>query len=182
MAEGKFEKVAEDHPNRCQHNIPAQGQCRNKAVEGGTNCEAHGGPMQRRSTEVKNMQNYRLAKAQLQQKIDGFASSSGIKSLRDEIAILRMLMQEHLDKCSDETDLLLKSHTISELVSKISTVVTACHKLEANMGQHLDKQAILQFATEVITVVSSTLDGDEEKINTIANGIMKVVGRIGESE
>lgn len=173
-------KVAEDDPTRCQHIIASKGQCRNKSVVDGDRCIAHGGPMQTKSAEVKRLNNYRIANAQVQQQLSEFANSSGIKSLRDEVAILRMLMQDQLDKCKDSTELMLRSQSISDLVLKITTVVTSCHKLEANMGQHLDKTAILQFATEVINIVGTALEGQEDKIDEIASGILSVVGRIGE--
>jgi hypothetical protein len=88
-------------------------------------------------------------------------------------------MEDRLNRCEDEADLLLQSHTISDLVMKIDKVVKSCHQLEGSMGQLLDKQAILQFASEVIGVISIALEGQEDKISEIADGIVTIVGRIG---
>lgn len=145
-----------DAPNRCQAVTP-QGQCMNKAVEGCTNCLAHGGAKQRDLNAKEAMKNYRLTKAEWTEKAHSLARSSNIKSLRDEIALLRVLMQEHLDACRTSADLLLKSHIISDLVLKIDKVVSSCHKLETSLGQTLDKAQILHLSSLIIDRIGSAL-------------------------
>lgn len=176
-----FERCETDDPNRCQA-VNKQGQCLNKAVElpnggYGTQCLAHGGNKQQESDRQSSYRNYKLTKwhARLQRHSD----SEHLKSLRDEIGILRILMEERLERCKDAHDLILQSGPISDLVMKIERTVTACHKLEGSMGQLLDKQAILQFANEVITVVTNNVT-DEQQIDLVAEGILQLIGRIGE--
>jgi len=149
----------------------------NLALEGCTFCICHGGSTQRNAQKKQHESNYRLTKwqARLEQK----ASATGIKSLRDEVGILRMLLEEQLNKCEDTTDLLIHSGRISDLAMKLEKLVASCHKLEGSMGDLLDKTAILQFASEIVESVSDELKGDEKKINAIANKIMAAVGRIG---
>jgi len=174
MAEG-FEKItSDDDPERCQA-ITAYGQCLNKAVPGGKNCLAHGGNKQLEKQRKESLRNYQLGK--FQAALEKQATSPNIKCLRDEIAILRILMQEKFNKCNDATDLILQSGPISDLVLKIDKVVTSCHKLEGSMGQLLDKTAILQFANEVIKIIAVELEGEEVKLNKIADQILKIVGR-----
>ena len=81
-------------------------------------------------------------------------------------------MEERLNKCSDATDLILQSGPISDLVMKIEKVVASCHKLEGQMGTLLDKQAILQFAQAVISIIASELEGQEAIIDAIATKIL----------
>ena len=175
----KIIKVAEDDPRRCQATNTQYGQCMNKAVDGSDYCICHGGAhaIKRRNREA--MRNYVLTKWQA--KLDQHRDAPDVKSLRDEIAILRMLMQERLEHCSTELDLILQSGPISDLVMKIDKVVNSCHKLEGSLGQLLDKQAILQFANEVITVITEHLD-EPEKIDQISTGILEIVGRIGKDD
>ena len=173
-----------DDPNRCQAVIPQSGQCCNKAVkteEGkyGQYCLAHGGNRFVQSEKNRATRNYRLDR--FKDRLNRHATSDGIKDLRDEIGILRMCMEERLNHCKDNTDLILQSGPISDLVLKIEKVVTSCHKLEGQMGQVLDKSAILQFASEVIDIVGATVTNDSE-IEIIGNKIMEAVGRIGTNE
>lgn len=97
-------KVEPDDPNRCQSTSTQYGQCMNKAIEGSDFCICHGGAaaINRRNKEA--MRNYSLTKWQA--KLDQHRDAPNIKSLRDEVAILRMLMQERLEKCSTELDLI----------------------------------------------------------------------------
>lgn len=169
-------------PHRCQAMTRAQGQCTNKGVKlddgyGGF-CRVHGGNKTQQAHEAKKARNYRLTKFQAQ--LERQSDSSAIKSLREEIGILRMLMEEKLNRCTDMAGLLLESQQISDLVLKIEKLVVSCHRLEGSMGQTLDKQAILQFASEIITIIGTRLEGQEEVIEKIANDIVAVVGRIGD--
>ena len=168
----------EDDPERCQA-VNAVGQCINKAMPGCTNCKAHGGAGQTNNLEKTGLRNYRLLK--FQARMGEFATSPDIKSLRDEIAILRMLLEETINKCRDSKDLILKSSVISDLIMKVDKTVTSCHKMEGSMGKLLDKSAILQFASEVINIISENVV-EEDVMAKISDDILKVVGRIGERE
>jgi len=164
----------EDDPNRCQA-VNSQGQCNNKAVPGGENCMAHGGNKQVNKVEADSIRNYRLIKWQA--KLSSKVNSPGIKSLRDEIGILRMVLEERLNQCEDASGLMIMSHTISDLVVKIEKLVSSCHKLEGSMGNLLDKQSILQFAAEIITIITEVLGKDSDKVSLIADRIIGLIGK-----
>jgi len=170
-----IEKVEADDPNRCQATT-SKGQCLNKAHEHSNFCLAHGGNKGAEAAEAASVRNYQLAK--FQAKLDRHAASPSIKSLRDEVGILRMLMEEQLNRCKDSHDLVVQSASISDLVMKIDKLVTSCHKLEGSLGQLLDKQVILQFANETITLIANVLKGEDNKIREIADGITGIIGRL----
>lgn len=178
MAENVLRMDGEDDPERCQ-GVTSQGQCSNKAVEGSQFCIAHGGNQAVAKLQKDSLRNYRLTKWKA--RIQRQSESPGIKSLREEIGILRMLMEERLNSLQSETDLLLQSQQISELVMKINVVVKNCHALEGSMGQLLDKQAILQFAGRIIDIIAVEV-ADESKIESIADKIMSALGDFGDSE
>ena len=173
-----------EHPDRCSQVIKNQGQCLNlgyKKPDGSRagRCLAHGGNLEVHNERQKQLSNYRLTKwqARLQEK----SSSDHIKSLRDEVGVLRMVLEDRLNQCQDNMDLILHSQAISDLVIKIEKVVTSCHKLEGSMGQLLDKQAVLQFAQIVISIITDVLT-DEQAIDAIASRILQTVSAIGTDE
>lgn len=149
-----------DSPHRCQ-GIGAQGsQCLNQAMiiaEGrfAKYCSMHGGVAEAKKEESRSKDMYRLAK--WGSRIGSLSEHSQVKGLRNEIGILRMVLEERLNKCNDNDELMLASNVISDLVSKIERVVTSCHKLEASMGQLLDKQQIIVFAESIIKVISESV-------------------------
>ena len=133
----------------------------------------HGGNKQIQSQAMKGLRNYRLTK--FKGSVDHHINSSGLKTLRDEIAILRVILEERLNSCSDTTELIMYSGPISELVMKIEKIVVSCNKLEQSMSMVLDKQALLQFASETVRVISEELgevDNAEMIMEKIADRII----------
>lgn len=166
-------KVSEpDDPNRCQA-VCADGQCPNKAVPNCANCMIHGGNKQANKLEKDSTDMYRVSI--FKSRLDHHKNNDEVKSLSNEVAILRMLMEEKLRTCTDDTQLMLAAASIGDLVMKIDKVVVSCHKLEKNLGRHLDKSALLQFAGEVVSLISETVTNKEE-IKAVADGIMKIIG------
>ena len=168
-----IKRAEPDSPHRCQAMEARGGQCMNQAMlisEGkyAKYCSIHGGTSEIRSEEKKSSNMYRLAK--YGSRIGEFASHTQVKGLRDEIGILRMLLEERLNKCQDNDELLLSSNVLSDLVMKIQSVVSSCHKLEASMGQLLDKQQLIQFAESIITVICSEIT-DPDMLAKLANKI-----------
>ena len=166
-------------PRRCQA-VTAHGQCSHLSVEGGHNCIAHGGIRTIEAQQKEKYNNYLLNTWQAS--IDSKKRSPELKSLRDEIAILRMLLEARLNQCTTAPDLMLHSSAISDMAMKIEKTVQSCHKLEQKMGAVLDKQQILDFASQVISIVSLVLDGHPEKIEQISNRILEAIGQLGEAE
>ena len=181
-------KTYAEDPHRCQA-ISRDGQCPNQAVI--ISSDDNGKPLTfssfciRHATTTHDMpaqeslRNYRLTKFKAQ--LDRHATSPQIKNVRDEIGILRMVLEEKLNYCKDTTDLILQSGAISDIVLKIEKLVTSCHKLEGSMNQLLDKQAILQFASEMISVIAEEVT-DTAVMDRVTNKLMTIVGRIGLNE
>lgn len=156
-----------DDKDRCQA-TGSQGQCPYKAIPGYPNCPRHG--ISHVKADEKNKANqYRIQV--WQQRMNEFAESGDVKSLRDEIGILRLLMEETLNKCSDTTTLLIYQSKISDLAMKIEKLVSSCHRLEAKMGMLLDKSAALRLAGQIVEIISSEIS-DADAIDRISNGII----------
>jgi len=171
MREVKLVRADEDDPNRCQ-GITKTGQCPYLADAGLNFCAMHKG-MSDTIARNNNIRNYRLTKfkAEIEQKAD----SSSIKSLREEIGITRQLLETIINRCEDETDLMIHSNKISDIVLKIEKLVSSCHRLEKSTGQLLDKSAIIQVAAMFVEIVSEFVSDEDQAeisqrlINVIQN-------------
>jgi len=172
-------RAAPDDPNRCQ-GVCSYGQCPNLAVLGGTVCRIHGGAGQQRSVERKSLRNYRIGIYQA--RLERFADSDIIKSLREEIGLLRILVETRFASCKTDMDLMLQSGPIADLIMKVEKTVTSCHSMEDKLKQVLDKQALIQFAGEVVGIVGEALPDAPDKIDTISNGILALIGRLSSEE
>lgn len=162
-------------PNRCQQVIPNIGQCRNQAVEGGVKCLAHGGHKELESQRAVSLRIFRLG--QWQARADEFNSHPNIKSLREEVGILRILLEERFAHCKSSTDLMLQAGPISDLVLKIEKVVASCHRLESAMGEHLEKGQLMIFAGEIVNIIAEVIGDDQEKLDLISTRILGLIGK-----
>ena len=159
---------------RCEATI-VNGQCRN-IKEGGTNfCFLHGANKGIAKANSEIQRNYRLGR--WQERINQLADNDQIKSLREEVGILRMMMEEILTKCEDSTDLLLYSSRISDLAMKIERLVISCDRLENRMGQLLSKRAVLQLAGEYVQIIN-TFVTDPETMEQIGTQMLAVTQRV----
>lgn len=145
------EKIHEPS-ERCE-GTTANGPCPYNKAEGTRFCVMHGSNSGRIARNEEVRRNYRLQR--WQQRVNEFADSDQVKSLREEVGILRMMLEEMLTKCTDQTELLLYSHRISDLVMKIERMVISCDKLENKMGMLLSKRAVLQLAGTYVNIINT---------------------------
>lgn len=163
MAKYEIERAPfPEHPNRCQAIAGDGDQCMNLALPGASNCAVHGGNAMIQSAEKQSHRNYNLTKYKA--RVDRFVDNPGIKSLREEIGIVRLILEETLNRCQDDQDLMLYSSKVSQLVREINTLVNSAHKLESSMGQLLDKMAVIQLSEEIVTVISDQLQESIESV------------------
>jgi len=156
-----------DSPNRCQA-VTTKGQCRGVKEPGRETCRMHGG------AQKSGIKNYQLTK--FKARLDRIAESPDLKSLRDEVAILRMMLEERLEQCKDSMDLIYSSGPISDLVSKIERTVVSCNKLELVSGALLDKQAIMQFGSELVALLGVEIK-DEALLARLSEKIYATISR-----
>ncbi len=174
MDDNKFIRVEEDDPERCQ-TITRTGQCNLKSVSGGKNCLLHGGAMILKNQELKNLKNYRLAK--FRSRASELGNSKHLSSLTDEVAILRILIEEMVNACDDTSELLLRAGPLADLLMKAERLVMSCTKLDVRLGNHLTKDQILQFAQLVVEIVSDEIT-DEHVLDSISSKILKAFEEI----
>ena len=91
-----------DDPRRCKKST-AKEQCWNQAVPGSDYCPAHGGTSGGLSRD-KRM--YLLSKAAERARLAQLAEHEQIKSLREEIALVRMMVERRFDAIQNENDLI----------------------------------------------------------------------------
>jgi hypothetical protein len=183
--DAEIKKVSRpDHPDRCQSTLAQgrSGQCMNVAEPGSDFCKVHGGT--NKSSE-QGLYNLRLTQARWQRDISQQANSTGIKSLRDEIGVLRVILQEKLNAIGTPNDLITQCGPLGALIMQIEKLVTSCHKTESSMGMLVDKSVLLQFAGEVVSIIAAELEAvpdNSQIIDKIACRITESISRSDEDE
>jgi hypothetical protein len=179
MAVGDYkigERVKEDDdPRRCQGMVK-NNQCILVRVEGSDYCAAHGGNIALIKQSNEAVSRYRLTKWQAQ--VERFKSDSDLKSLKDEIGILRVLLEERLNSCGSTVDLMLHTGPISDLVCKIEKLVKSCHDIDIDFQNLLDKQQVLNIADQIINILSENIK-DPELMQTIQAKLLTLLVKPG---
>jgi hypothetical protein len=174
MTPNQYEVVEEDSPDRCQ-GVSARGQCLFRAVEGTAYCPMHGGTAARAFQVRQDQRKYKLAK--WQDRVNEFADDDQLKSLNDEIGILRMTLEQVLLACHEATDMLLYAPKIADLVAKIEKLVVTCHKLEASTGVLLTRNAAFKLASQIVDIVARHVT-DADSVAQIADEIGSAIANV----
>lgn len=175
----KYQRIeADDDPRRCQGN-DAHGQCRMVAIEGSTYCIRHGGHSVKMTVEKDQLRNLKLTKFRV--RLAQLGSSTHIMSLRDEIGVTRMTLEQLIESCEGPADLITMSGQISVLVGNIGKLVKDCHSIEEKTGHLLSKDALTNFAGKMIEIIIKYVK-DEDLKRTIAGEIVDAVADAGGPE
>jgi len=174
MNDQRFIRVKDDDLDRCQAST-TKGSCNLKAIPNGKYCLVHGGAIEAKNKERQNLKNYRLAKFRV--RATELGNSSHLTNLTDEVAILRILIEEMINSCDDSSQLLLRAGPLADLLMKSEKLVTSCHRLDSRLGNLLSKDKVMQFAQLVVEIISSEIN-DERTLDIISAQILKALGEI----
>jgi len=150
------------------------GPCKNEAPEGFQYCETHN-TIEKEQKERKKVFNYQLTR--FKSRFEELSTNSALKTLSEEVGVLRMVLETCLNRCKDEHDLLLASTQISTLVNSIERLVMSTNKLDINLGQLLDRNKAIQLADEIIQIIVAEVQ-DEEAVAKVAAQITAAMNRI----
>jgi len=182
----EIEKVNDSRDqDRCQSSAGLN-QCMNRSVVGTSHCKAHGGASIAARNERAAIHKFR--KTKWYDAIKDEYDQSSVKSLHGEVAVLKMLLTNLVGRIQTESDLMIQTGSISDLVVKIDKVVTSCHKLDKEQSMLVDQATVMQFAMSVSEVIMQELDGpeDKEKLSNISIAIgqafMSIIQSNGEMQ
>lgn len=148
-----------DDPRRC-HGTAASGQCWNISVEGTFHCMA----CAKTDLVEAGRHQYLLTNPRFQTRLTELSTADEIKSLRGEVAIARMLVEERFNKSATDQDLQSATGAINALLLTIEKLVSRSHVLEQNLGQLYHRSTIVQMMQAFIAVV-------DEEVRPLEDGI-----------
>lgn len=166
----RFERVKDPtDPQRCQASSQSYGQCPFKALPETKYCPRHGGIQAEKRNEAKGERLYMLA--EWATRFGRQADHPKLKSLREEVAVLRMTLEARLNKCKDEEELAMRAGGVVELVRELAKTVRTCHALEMSMGTVLDKPQAEAWVTEIGAILANYIE-DPAILQMIAEDII----------
>lgn len=186
-----FRAARPDDPGRCQ-GPAAGGQCpylslkacvergliddySEEEVELSTGCPRHAGGKQATSHVAAQAHDYRIQV--WAQRLDEFAESENIHSLRGEIGALRLLVETIFNRCRDTDELILHSSRLAMLCKQLEMTVKTCERIDRNGAGVLGRIEAMQFASEVVNIITRHVS-DAAAIDAISNAIMDALVKV----
>lgn len=181
MKEKKFTRVEADDPNRCQA-VHATQQCPFRAVgdfdtatqtwTGPKYCPRHGGSTQTQQAKEEEKRMYLSAKWKA--KIGTNADNPRIKSLAEEIGIIRMTLEAKLNLITDEKELVMQAAGIVALTNSVKDLVKTWQHVEERSNQVLDRTKLTGFVNSLIGILTRYID-DVEILQMIGEDMLETI-------
>ncbi len=161
-------------PRRCKYSYPHE-QCWREAEPGCEYCLAHGG----KSTALaEDTRLYHLAEVDSRTRLAELSSHERIKSLREEIALVRILIEKRMNMIKTEADLLSACGPINNMLLTLEKLIKSCHALEQSLGELLSKQSVVRLGQSICEIVIEELqgiEGHEEIIDRIVERLFPTI-------
>lgn len=155
-----------DHPDRCE-GIAKGAQCLFFKVEDSKYCKMHGG-RPKDPVEIYKLTKHRARMKELKEHSELF-------SLREEIGVLRITLEETLNQAANENmGMFMHSGKITALVGQIGKLVVDAKKLESGLGRLMDQQVVLALAGHIVEAVAQVVS-DEDQLREVAEAIDLII-------
>lgn len=174
----KTQFAAEDDPRRCKAILKNGSQCYQISEDENNFCLFHS-QLSLEKQIKEETRNYALTR--FKARVDDFADNPKVKNLREEIGIVRLVLEELLNQCSDAEELLIASSKITMLVGQIQRLVESAHRIENQLGLLLDRAAAMQFAEEIIKIIQDYVPNAED-LGEISEKIVIALKNVGKSQ
>lgn len=169
-----MERVHPDDPNRCEGHAGRE-QCHYRAEPGDTKCRACGGKDQ---VALESKRQYILTNVESRTRLAQFAESDTIKSLRDEIAMARVLTEKRFNLIKTDADLLSACGPLNTMLLTIERLIKTCHATEQSLGVLLGRATVLNLASQLCQIMIDELQdvpGFEEIVERVSERLVASV-------
>ena len=123
--------------------------CTHAAVDGTNFCPRHGGTRIRRRLASERLRMYHLK--QWKKRVEEFSGHAEVKDLHEEIGIVRMMLEETLNGCTDADSLLQHTGRITSMIDKVQTLVATVDKMESRAA--LSPEILSKLAAEWVQII-----------------------------
>ncbi len=163
-----------DNPRRCVGET-SQGQCKFLAIPDMKYCPIHapGGTM---GIILKRQEKalYDIKRGEVLHRLNQFRSHPDSKNLTVELGIIRLTLEEILNKCESNWDFVANSATILRLTEQIEKLLKSNIRVEQLTGELMTLEQVTQIAQALITLIAEHVT-DVEVIQKIADGFNHII-------
>lgn len=155
----KIERVGAMHPEVCQ-GTKGSGPCEYRRVPGSEFCHLHGSAASQKKIEAKDLRNYRLS-SMFGDRAVQMSGGTAIKSLSEEIGLLRSLLEVIYNSLTSQNEALMYSDKIMNLSKEIRSQVETWQKLQERNRELMARDQVIALFDQLIErIVTYVQDPD----------------------
>jgi len=128
---------------------------------------------------------YLLLNQKYRERHSQLAEHEELRSIREEVGIARMLLEERLNAINTEADLIASCSSINTLLLTIEKLTQSCFKLDQSVGNLLSKPVLLKVASDIVQIVLEEvveLPNHEAVVDRISERIIQTISEIEASK
>ena len=163
-------KATSDPDKQCQ-GTAGNGACYYERVEGSDFCAMHGGQSAIRKARKDSMYEFNKTtwlKKLTDDRLPVFSKGKNKYDLSEELGILRICLEETLNKCTDEAQLSRYNQKISKTIEQIQRLIESSLKLDQKLGSLVSKSEMVDIAQKLIEHIQTHVQ-DPNIIKAIVN-------------
>jgi len=154
-----------------------KGQCGQNAMMDSEFCESHAV----KSDQI-DLGAYAINKILFGDAPERHAKASELKSLRTEIALLKTFCEKRINLMESDADFISSMGPVKDAFMAIEKLVVSCHNMEVKIGELLSKQSLMSLAQKIVHVISTNLEGVENKDIILEKVGKEIVDLIAQQE
>jgi len=140
-------------------------------VDGSEFCKKH-------CKEADRIRSYRLSDPDARQRFDHLANSEALETVRDEVVLLRLLIDERYALAETKADKINAFSVIHPALSTLNKLVESLGKLERQADLVLGREALEKLGDDIVTILIEELtdvDGYTEIVDRVASRLATTI-------
>jgi transketolase C-terminal domain/subunit len=98
------------------------------------------------------------------------------KSLRDEVALIRMMIQKVMANCDGNDSLLIAtSPLISRMLESTEKLVSSAHKMDVATGKTISEDSLIDFGAEMLALMQEYIPQDNWE--SVSKKVLELVNK-----
>jgi hypothetical protein len=131
------------------------------------------------STEnAESVRSYLLTQAQDRNRLAQLTDYGQLSSLREEIALTKILIEKRWNLIKTDNDLLTSCGSLNQLMLTMERLVKSAHAIEQDLGVLLAKPAVHRLGQQICQIIIEELEGLPEYENLADRISQRIVGAV----
>ena len=146
-----------------------------RALPGDKYCATHGG---RDKLTPALSQRYDLTDAKMAARITMLNTPEDIYTLRDEIAMVRAMLERHLNRIQTDDELIRATPILNQLMLTLERLVKTSSDIEQRLGELMSREEAMTLARELVklfTAAISHLPDHQQIVDNVIEGTYEVM-------